>query len=285
MLLCADIDKTVLYINNLGIAEVDRSENTVTLEFQAGENWHQTVMHCVDKQFGGIENLALIPGKIGAAPIQNIGAYGVELKDVFVYCDAVEIATGHLRRFHLDDCQFGYRDSIFKNELKARYIITAVALKLTTSNHALNTSYGAIESELEKQGESASIASITKAVIAIRSSKLPDPAEIGNSGSFFKNPVVDKETFNRFISAYPDAPFYKVDEEHIKIPAGWLIEQAGFKGKRFGDAGVHDKQALVLVNHGDASGAEIWALAQRIQKTVLENFGIALQAEVNLIGC
>ena len=285
MLLCSDIQQTVLYINNQGKQIVQQDEQTAVIEFQAGENWHQAVMYCVAHEFGGIENLALIPGKIGAAPIQNIGAYGVELKDVFVYCDAVHIESAEVKRFHIEDCAFGYRDSVFKNELKGEYIITAVALRLTKNNHQLNTSYGAIEAELEKMDQEASIATIAQAVIAIRSSKLPDPAKIGNSGSFFKNPVITKAQFEAFQKENPEAPFYKVDEQNYKVPAGWLIEQAGFKGKRFGHAGVHDKQALVLVNHGDATGAELWDLAQRIQNEVLEKFGISLQAEVNLIGC
>ncbi|WP_435579740.1 UDP-N-acetylmuramate dehydrogenase [Gilvibacter sp.] len=285
MLLCTDIKQTVLHINNKGIREVSRTEYHITLEFQAGENWHDTVMYCVDHNYGGIENLALIPGKIGAAPIQNIGAYGVELKDVFVSCTAVEIATGNLKTFNLEDCQFGYRDSVFKNELKGAYIITSVCLKLSLDNHALSTSYGAINTELENLNLTPSVANIAQAVINIRSSKLPDPAQIGNSGSFFKNPVISRAAFEVFQSKNPDAPFYEVSETEVKVPAGWLIEHAGFKGKRFGDAGVHDRQALVLVNHGNATGQEIWSLAQRIQKEVLEKFGIALQAEVNLIGC
>ena len=285
MLLCASIEQTVLHINNKGIREVSRTADHISLEFQAGENWHDVVMYCVDNNYGGIENLALIPGKIGAAPIQNIGAYGVELKDVFVSCTAVEITTGKLRTFDLNDCQFGYRDSVFKNELKGAYIITSVCLKLSLSNHSLSTSYGAIKAELEKLQLEPAVASIAQAVINIRSSKLPDPAQIGNSGSFFKNPVINRQAFEVFQANNPEAPFYELSETEVKVPAGWLIEHAGFKGKRFGDAGVHDRQALVLVNHGNASGQEIWALAQRIQKEVLEKFGIALQAEVNLIGC
>lgn len=285
MLLCNDLDKTVLYINNKGIREIARNDREVILGFQAGENWHQTVMYCVENDLGGIENLALIPGKIGAAPIQNIGAYGVELKDVFVSCSAVEISSGKTKEFSLKDCEFGYRDSVFKNALKGKYIITEVCLKLSLKDHKLSTSYGAIAAELERLEEQPSLKSIAQAVINIRSSKLPDPAKIGNSGSFFKNPVISRTAFDSFHAAYPDAPFYEVDATAVKIPAGWLIEQAGFKGKRFGDAGVHDKQALVLVNHGTATGQEIWNLAQRIQKEVLAKFNIALQAEVNLIGC
>lgn len=286
MLLCSDIEKTVLYINNKGIRELDRTPDEITLEFKAGENWHESVMYCVEQGYGGIENLALIPGKIGAAPIQNIGAYGVELKDVFVHCEAVEVSSGALKKFDLTACKFGYRDSVFKNELKGKFIITAVALRLSAKNHKYNTTYGAIEQQLATQGaQSPSLEAIAQAVISIRSSKLPDPSKIGNSGSFFKNPVVNKQQFDAFRAQFPAAPFYTVDDQHYKIPAGWLIEKAGFKGKRYGDAGVHDKQALVLVNHGEAKGAEIWNLAKKIKREVALKFGITLNAEVNLIGC
>ena len=229
--------------------------------------------------------MSLIPGNTGTAPIQNIGAYGVELKDTFESCDAMEIETRQIRTFTKEDCKFGYRDSYFKNEGKGKYVITSVRLKLTKNQHNLNTSYGAIEAQLERDGiTEPSIKNISNAVISIRQSKLPDPAELGNSGSFFKNPVVSKSEFEKFASTHPKAPFYKVSEESYKIPAGWLIEQCGYKGKRFGDAGVHKNQALVLVNYGNATGEEILNLAHGIIENVSEKFGIHISPEVNIIG-
>jgi UDP-N-acetylmuramate dehydrogenase len=220
---------------------------------------------------------------MGSAPIQNIGAYGVELKDVFVRCNALEIATQSEKEFNKEACQFGYRNSIFKNEAKGKYIITSVTLRLSKHNHQLSTSYGAIKEQLAaKQIEFPSIRDVSEAVIAIRRSKLPDPKELGNSGSFFKNPVIDIETFKTFRLQFPDAPFYEISPTEFKVPAGWLIEQAGFKGIREGDAGVHKNQALVLVNHGKATGDEIWELALQIQKKVKEKFGIYIEPEVNI---
>jgi UDP-N-acetylmuramate dehydrogenase len=284
MLLTQDIDALVVYINLKGKTIVSSNRTHATIKAMAGENWHELVLWTIANNLGGIENLSLIPGNTGTAPIQNIGAYGVELKDVFVSCSATEIATGKELTFTLEDCNFGYRNSIFKNELKGKYIITSVQLKLTKENHKLNTSYGAIEEQLDQVGiTEPTIKDVSNAVIAIRQSKLPDPKEIGNSGSFFKNPVVSKEIFSQFIAKHPNAPFYKVSETEYKIPAGWLIEQSGFKGKRFGDAGVHKKQALVLVNYGGASGKEIKQLSLKIQNTVEEKFGISLEAEVNIL--
>ncbi|MBX2829476.1 MAG: UDP-N-acetylmuramate dehydrogenase, partial [Flavobacteriaceae bacterium] len=263
LLLTKDVDALVVHINLKGISIVSQDSTSVTLEVMAGENWHEFVMYCIDHGYGGVENLSLIPGNVGTAPIQNIGAYGVELKDVFVSCTALDIHSLEERSFNASECQFGYRDSIFKKEAKGNYVITSVVMKLTTQAHELRTSYGAIQDELAKQGGSnpPTIKNISDAVIAIRRSKLPDPAEIGNSGSFFKNPVLSTEEFQKFRLSNPGAPFYEVSPTQIKIPAGWLIEKAGFKGKRFGDAGVHKNQALVLVNHGNATGSELWELA------------------------
>jgi UDP-N-acetylenolpyruvoylglucosamine reductase len=284
MLLTKDIDALVMHINLEGISIVEENEDTVEIKAMAGENWHELVMWCLERDFGGIENLSLIPGNVGTAPIQNIGAYGVELKDVFVSCTAMEMATGELISFDNEDCKFGYRESIFKNEVKDKYIITSVNLRLTKSDHALHTGYGAIEAELQKNDVIyPTIQDISNAVIAIRRSKLPDPKELGNSGSFFKNPVISKKAFEKFIKKNPQAPHYETDDDQIKIPAGWLIEQCGFKGKRFGDAGVHDKQALVLVNYGNATGAEILALSEKVMKEVYDTFGIKIQPEVNII--
>ncbi|GAB5400612.1 MAG: UDP-N-acetylmuramate dehydrogenase [Aureisphaera sp.] len=284
LLLTQDIDALVVHVNLKGITVLSEDHGTITLEVSAGENWHEFVMHCVAHDYGGVENLSLIPGNMGTAPIQNIGAYGVELKDVFVSCKALEIDGLTERTFNRSDCQFGYRDSIFKNEAKGKHIITSVVLKLTTKSHELSTSYGAIKNQLEVQNViSPSIKDVSDAVIAIRRSKLPDPAKIGNSGSFFKNPVIGTDDFQKFRLAYPNAPFYEVSPTEFKIPAGWLIEQAGFKGQRYGDAGVHKNQALVLVNHGEATGSELWELALKIQKKVKEDFGIYIEPEVNVI--
>lgn len=284
MLLTKDIEALVLYINIKGISIVEETEDTVVITAKAGENWHEFVLWALKKNFGGIENLSLIPGNMGTAPIQNIGAYGVELKDVFVSCEALHTASGTLRTFDKDDCRLAYRESIFKNEEKGNYIITSVTLKLTKKNHQLSTGYGAITEDLKRKGiTDPTIQNISDAVITIRKRKLPDPKKIGNSGSFFKNPVVDRVTFERLQKKNSSMPFYEINPKQVKIPAGWLIEQSGYKGKRIGDAGVHDKQALVLVNYGNAKGIEILNLALEIQKTVKENFGIYIQPEVNII--
>lgn len=284
MLLTKDIeDALVVYINIKGKQVIDEDEQHVWIKANAGENWHQFILWCLDRNYGGLENMSLIPGNIGTAPIQNIGAYGKELKDNFIECEAMNINTGIIKIFNKEECEFGYRNSIFKNQLKGQYIITSVTLKLTKKDHILNTSYGAIEAELKNyQIKNPTIKDISNAVIAIRQSKLPDPKELGNSGSFFKNPVISRAEFDIFINKYPNAPSYKVSDNEIKIPAGWLIEQAGFKGKRFGDAGVHKNQALVLVNHGNATGKEIWDLAMNIKKVVLEKFNIEINPEVNI---
>ena len=267
MLLTKDIEALVLHIQLKGISILKTTNDHVWVEAQAGENWHEFVVWCLEKDFGGIENLSLIPGNIGTAPIQNIGAYGVELKDVFDHCKAVNINTLEEHTFTLEDCRFGYRDSIFKNSEKGNFIITSVILKLTKNNHELHTKYGAIADELSKKEiKSPTIQQVSQAVISIRKSKLPDPKELGNSGSFFKNPVIPITQFKQLQIRYPSIPSYSISDELTKVPAGWLIEQCGFKGKRFGDAGIHQHQALVLVNYGKASGEEIWEVAKKIQK-------------------
>lgn len=284
MLLTRDIDIPVLHINSKGKKVIDTLENHVLVEVQAGENWHDFVLWCIDNDFGGVENLSLIPGNVGTSPIQNIGAYGVELKDTFVRCSGIDIHSQEEKIFTLEDCQFGYRNSIFKNEAKGKYILTSVVFKLTHKQHTLNTSYGAIQQELDHRNiVNPTIKDVSDAVISIRQRKLPDPKEIGNSGSFFKNPVIPKTEFEILQQKHENVPHYVVSDTEIKVPAGWLIEQSGFKGKRFGDAGVHKNQALVLVNYGNAKGEEILALAKKIQQTVLEKFNIAIEAEVNVI--
>lgn len=284
MLLTNDLNSLVLHINLKGISIIEEDEDVVTLRVMAGENWHQLVLWTLERNYGGLENMSLIPGNTGTAPIQNIGAYGVELKDTFFSCEAMNIATKEIETFSKKECAFGYRDSFFKKEGKGRFIITAVTLELSKKNHKLNSSYGAIESELERMKISLpTIQDISNAVISIRQSKLPDPKELGNSGSFFKNPVVSKSEFDIFSKSHPEAPFYKVSEDAFKIPAGWLIENCGYKGKRFGDAGVHKNQALVLVNHGKATGKEILDLAYRIISDVKNKFAIEIVPEVNII--
>lgn len=284
MLLTKDIDALVIHINLKGIRVIDQSNDEVWIECQAGENWHEFVMWTLEHNYGGLENLSLIPGNVGSAPIQNIGAYGVEIKDTFVRCEAVNINTGEPEIFEKNRCEFGYRESIFKNECKDKFIITSVIFKLSKNNHRLNTSYGNIDTELKKKGiDKPTIQDVSNAVIAIRQSKLPDPKQLGNSGSFFKNPVISASEFQAIIRKHPDMPHYIVSDTEVKIPAGWLIEQSGFKGKRFDDAGVHEKQALVLVNYGNATGNEVWNLAKKIQETVTGKFGIHIETEVNII--
>jgi UDP-N-acetylmuramate dehydrogenase len=283
MLLTKDVEQTVLHIDLKGKEVSKTNKDHVIVTAMAGENWHQFVLYCIENNFGGVENLSLIPGNVGTAPIQNIGAYGVEIKDVFESCEALDVQTLELRRFSKEECHFEYRDSIFKNEAKGRYIITSVSFRLTTENHRLNTSYGSIDTFLEEQGiTNPEIRDVSNAVIHIRQSKLPDPKVLGNSGSFFKNPVVGKSTLLRLQKEFPEMPFYVLNEEEVKIPAGWLIDRAGFKGHREGDAGVHSRQALVLVNHGNATGQEILALSQKIQERVDNMFGIKISPEVNI---
>lgn len=284
MLLTKDIDELVILIDFKGISIDKEDDNFVYLTVNAGENWHEFVLFCVANNYGGLENLSLIPGNVGTCPIQNIGAYGVEVKDTITKVEAIEIETQKLVSFSNEDCNFGYRNSIFKNTVKGKYVITSVGFKLTKRNHNLNTSYGAIETELaSKQITEPNLKDISDAVIAIRKSKLPDPKEIGNSGSFFKNPVISKSHFLELQKEYPNIPSYNISDDEIKVPAGWLIETTGFKGKRFGNYGVHEKQALVLVNYGNASGKEIYNLAKEIQQTIFKQFKIELEIEVNVI--
>jgi UDP-N-acetylmuramate dehydrogenase len=284
MLLTQDIDALVIHIDLKGKKIIDENDDFVWVESQAGENWHEFVLWTMDQNFGGLENMSLIPGNVGTTPVQNIGAYGAEIKDHFVSCQAIAIANQELRTFSNEECHFGYRESIFKNEVKDQYIITSVVFKLTKRNHKINTSYGDILGELEKNNiQTPSLKEVSNAVIAIRQSKLPDPKELGNSGSFFKNPIVLKSDFEKIHQQFPEMKYYEVSETEVKVPAGWLIEQAGFKGKRFGDAGVHKNQALVLVNYGNATGQEILAVSKNIQETVFATFGIHIEAEVNVI--
>lgn len=284
MLLQRDLHEVVLYIDINGISIAEEDDDTVVVKAMAGENWHQFVLWTLQHDFGGLENLSLIPGKVGTTPIQNIGAYGVEIKDHFVSCEAVCVKTQETKTFVLNDCAFGYRESVFKSNLKGGYIITSVNFRLTKKHHQLRTSYGAIETELNDMGiTNPTIQDVSKAVINIRSSKLPDPAVLGNSGSFFKNPIVQKRVADKLLKQHPEMPHYKVTEELYKVPAGWLIEQSGFKGLQVGNVGMHKQQALVLVNYGNATGAELWQHAQNVQNKVFELYGIELEPEVNVI--
>ena len=283
MLLTQDLDKTVVHINIKGIKFISENKDHVVLKVGAGENWHQFVLYCIEKGYGGLENLSLIPGYVGTAPIQNIGAYGVELKDSFESCEALRIQTLEVEHFSNEQCEFGYRNSVFKNKLKGEYIITSVNFKLSKRNHQLSTSYGAIQAELDKHNiKEPTIKNISDAVINIRQQKLPDPRELGNSGSFFKNPIINETKFKKLQKEFPEMPFYALRANQIKIPAGWLIDQAGLKGYRKGDAAVHKNQALVLVNHGNASGQEILALSKEIQDKIYQKYNIKLEAEVNI---
>jgi len=284
MLLTKDLDALVIHIGLMGKKIKSEGKEHTEIEVMAGENWHDLVLWTLEKDLGGLENLSLIPGSVGSAPIQNIGAYGVELKDHFVSCEAMELSTRRMRTFTLEDCQFGYRESFFKHEGKGKFVITSVTFKLSSGIHSLHTGYGTISEELQGSGVSQpTIQDVSRAVIRIRQRKLPDPAVLGNSGSFFKNPVVSASTFNALKRRYNDIPSYKISEEQIKIPAAWLIDSCGFKGLRIGDAGVHKNQALVLVNYGGASGKEILDLATQIQQKVSVTFGISIEPEVNIL--
>lgn len=283
LLLTKDFDGIVIKIAIKGIEKFEEDEQNIWLKVGAGEVWHDLVMYCVNHDYAGVENLSLIPGTVGAAPMQNIGAYGVEIKEVFESLEAIEIKTGKSRIFAKDECQFGYRESIFKHAIKGEYVIVTVSFKLSKTP-VYHVEYGAIKDTLAEKGvDQLSIKAISDAVISIRQSKLPNPAEIGNAGSFFKNPEIPKTQFDLLKEQFPTIPSYPVSEQTVKVPAGWLIEQAGWKGQRFGNIGVHAKQALVLVNFGDGKGNEIKELSQKIQDSIKEKFGIQLQAEVNFI--
>ncbi len=284
MLLTQDIDALVIHIDLKGTKIIKEDDNFVWVECQAGEVWHEFVLWTINQNFGGLENMSLIPGNVGTTPVQNIGAYGTEIKDTFVSCEAMNILSQEMKTFTKQECNFGYRESIFKHEVKDKFVITSVVFKLTKRNHKINISYGDITNELEKENViNPTLKDVSNAVIAIRQSKLPDPKELGNSGSFFKNPVISKEQFLKVQEQYPEIKFFEVSSSEIKVPAGWLIEHSGLKGFRKEDAGVHKNQALVLVNYGNATGQDILALSRYVQKTVFDKYGIAIEAEVNVI--
>lgn len=284
MLLTQDVTGLVMKNELKGIEKVSEDGEYVYIKAGAGENWHAFVLHCIANNWAGVENLSLIPGCVGASPMQNIGAYGVEIKDVFHSLTAYHINEHRPYNFNLADCGFGYRESVFKRKYKGQFVITDVTYRLR-KHPAFNTSYGAIEEELMKMGvKELSIRAVSDAVIHIRSSKLPDPAQIGNAGSFFKNPSIPASKFAELQQQFPAIVGYKNSDGSMKLAAGWLIEQCGWKGFREGDAGVHAKQALVLVNYGNAKGEEIYNLSERIVISVKEKFGVELEREVNIIG-
>jgi len=286
ILLLGDFEGTVLKNQILGIELMDEDENQVLLKVGAGENWHQFVLYCVEKGYAGIENLALIPGNVGASPMQNIGAYGVEVKEVIQEVEAIEISKGKRKVFSNSACEFAYRSSIFKTSHKDRFFITSVSFSLS-KKPVYRTAYGAIKEQLNQMGinspEQLSLKAIFNAVIAIRQSKLPDPNSLGNSGSFFKNPIVSKTKYLELKKGFPSLPAYTLSPDQYKLAAGWLIEQAGWKGFREKDYGVHAKQALVLVNYGNAKGKEIYELSERIIQSIRSIYGVELEREVNLI--
>ncbi len=283
MLFVRNFEGIVLKNELKGIEKIHEDEHHYFVKSAAGEVWHDLVMHCIEANYAGLENLALIPGCVGASPMQNIGAYGVEIKDSFHELEAMHIEDGTVRTFGLSECEFGYRESVFKREQKGKWVILSVTFRLN-KRAVLQTSYGAIEEELDRLHlDNVTIKDVAQAVINIRSSKLPDPKLIGNAGSFFKNPVVTSETYKSIQSHHNNAPSFPIDEHHVKIPAGWLIERAGWKGKNLGNFGVHDKQALVLVNYGGATGQQIYDLSTSIIQDVKSKFGVELEREVNII--
>jgi len=289
ILLIKDFDGLVLKNEITGIQKLHEDAEYIYIKAGAGEKWHQFVLHCIKNNMAGAENLSLIPGNVGASPMQNIGAYGVELKEIFWNLEAFHLEERKIKTFTLSECEFGYRDSIFKKRYKDQFVILNVVFRLH-KHPIFHTSYGAVEQELEKMGiKDLSIAVISQAIINIRTSKLPDPAVIGNAGSFFKNPSVDKKKFQNLTSQFQNIVGYENIDGSIKLAAAWLIEQCGpkkgmsWKGFRKGDAGCHEKQALVLVNYGNAKGKEIYKLSEEIKKSVKKKFGVELEREVNII--
>jgi UDP-N-acetylmuramate dehydrogenase len=283
VLFTKSVDALVLKNELKGFEHLNETEDSIDIRVGAGEEWHAFVRYCVEKGWGGVENLSLIPGSVGASPMQNIGAYGAEIKDCFVELTAFHIEKRELHTFSAQDCAFGYRESVFKRALKGQYIIASVTYRLQ-KHPKFNTAYGAIQTELDAMNvHDLSVSAISQAVMNIRNSKLPNPKELGNAGSFFKNPVVDSAVVDVLKERFPEVPNYPQPDGSVKLAAGWLIEQAGWKGKRIGNCGVHVRQALVLVNYGGATGNEIYALSQAVLDDVQEQFGVLLEREVNIL--
>ena len=284
ILFTKDFQGLVVHVEMMGIETLMETDERILIKVGAGESWHDFVMHCVNRDWGGIENLSLIPGTVGAAPIQNIGAYGIEIANVIERVEGVDASTGLVRLFEKDECRFEYRQSAFKLELKEKIFISSVTLTLTKKNHRFDIHYGAIRDTLQQHRvDEVTVKKISDAVIQIRQSKLPDYRKVGNAGSFFKNPTMTKERLQQLQKNYPQVPFYPSDNQNVKVPAGWLIEQCGWKGKRTNNIGVHALQALVLVNYGGGTGEEILQLAEQIQSSVKEKFDVHLTPEVNII--
>jgi UDP-N-acetylmuramate dehydrogenase len=284
ILFTKDFDGLIIKVDLQGIKQQEGTDDTIDLNVKSGELWHNLVLYCVQQNLGGIENLSLIPGTVGAAPIQNIGAYGIEVKEVIQKVEAINLLTGKRKSFTNAECMFGYRESIFKHELREKYFISSVTLTVTKKNHLLNTSYGAIQDTLKAmQVTEPTIKNISDAVIHIRKTKLPDPMIIGNAGSFFKNPTITLSQYEQLKNSYSEIPGYPSVNQSVKVPAGWLIEQCGWKGKRVNNIGVHAQQALVLVNYGNGKGNEIFQLAKNILTSVKEKFDITLTTEVNIV--
>ena len=283
LLFASDYEGLILHSAIKGYTVVKETEEEVEVRVGAGEVWDDFVAYTVANGWYGAENLSLIPGEVGASAVQNIGAYGVEAKDLIVSVDTFGLETGEERRFMREECRYAYRESVFKQELKGKYAVTFVTYRLK-KHPVFHLEYGNIRAELEKQGCQVDLENVRRIIIAIRQAKLPDPKVLGNAGSFFMNPVVTKMQFEALLAQYPDMPHYPVDDAHVKIPAGWMIDRCGWKGKRVGHAGVHEKQALVLVNCGGATGKEVMHLAEEIVASVRERFGVTIRPEVNYIG-
>lgn len=283
LLFTKDYEGLILKNSITGIECVDEDQDHFYVKAGAGENWHEFVLTCIKNNWAGLENLSLIPGNVGASPMQNIGAYGVEIKDRFDHLEAYNLATKEVEKFNAVECEFGYRESVFKRKLKGKYIIVSVTFKLLKTPN-FNVNYGAIDSELKSMGvDELSIQAISQAVINIRNSKLPNPKDLGNAGSFFKNPVISASQWKKIAQEHAEIPNYPAPRNEVKLAAGWLIEQAGWKGKRIGNCGMHAKQALVLVNYGGATGQEIYDHSTRVKDSVAEKFGVELEREVNII--
>ncbi|MBX2962792.1 MAG: UDP-N-acetylmuramate dehydrogenase [Cyclobacteriaceae bacterium] len=284
VLFTKDFDGLIIQNNIKGISTQSENDDNITVEVASGEVWHPFVLHCVNRNWGGVENLSLIPGTVGAAPMQNIGAYGVEIGEVIKKVVGINLASGEAYTFSREECAFGYRESVFKKELRGKFFISSVTLTLTKKNHRLSTQYGAINDTLHAHNiTSPTIKNISDAVIEIRTSKLPDPTVLGNAGSFFKNPAITLQHYELLKKTHPTIPGYSIENQSVKVPAAWLIENCGWKGKRVGDAGVHQHQALVLVNYNAASGEEIFSLATNIRASVKEKFDVELVPEVNIV--
>ncbi len=283
ILFTSDFNGTVLKSEMIGIREIKKDKDFVHLEVGSGVIWDDLVEYCVDRSYGGIENLSLIPGTVGAAPIQNIGAYGVEFEEVFDELEGIDLQTSEKKIFNKVECEFGYRDSIFKREMKNTFLITKVRIKLNFK-HSVKTSYRAIQDYINvNKIKKVDIKALREIVVLIREAKLPDPNKIGNAGSFFKNPIVDEEQYHKLKSEHKDLVYFNIGKSQYKIPAGWLIEKSGYKGKRVGNVGVHSQQALVLVNYGAGTGSEIQKLADEIKSKIFEKFSIILDTEVNIV--